>query len=144
MPKIKLLLVDDQELFVKSLKRVIEADAPDIEVVGIAGNGVDAISAVQGLKPDLVFLRQARGVHRVPAGLDQMPPLPAHRVAKRIEIGALAPGEQQRGGNGRTKKESGNLHISFPVIRVFCSCPSTSVDAAIITASRTSRPCLPA
>jgi DNA-binding NarL/FixJ family response regulator len=56
MSKIRVLLVDDQELFVKSLKRVIEADTEDIEVVGIAVNGADAVSAVGTLKPDLVLM----------------------------------------------------------------------------------------
>ncbi len=43
--KIRLLLVDDQKLFVESLKYVVEARASDIEVVGLAEDG-EAIGAV--------------------------------------------------------------------------------------------------
>ena len=56
MSRIRLLLVDDQELFVKSLKRVIESDARDIEVIGMAPNGAVAVEAVEKLSPDLVLM----------------------------------------------------------------------------------------
>ena len=56
MSRIRVLLADDQDLFVKSLKRVIEADAKDIEVIGIASNGAEAVSAAQRDRPDLVLM----------------------------------------------------------------------------------------
>jgi Response regulator containing a CheY-like receiver domain and an HTH DNA-binding domain len=41
--KLKILLVDDQYLFLESLKIVLENIAEDIEVVGTAGNGEEAV-----------------------------------------------------------------------------------------------------
>ncbi len=55
-PKIRLLLVDDQKLFVESLKYVVEARAPDIEVVGVAEDGEEAVRLVERLAPDVVMM----------------------------------------------------------------------------------------
>ena len=52
----RLLLVDDQRLFVDSLRVVIETWAPDLDVVGIAGDGREALSMVEEHKPDLVIM----------------------------------------------------------------------------------------
>ena len=54
--KIRLLLVDDQKLFVESLKYVVEARASDIEVVGLAEDGDGAIRLVERLAPDVVMM----------------------------------------------------------------------------------------
>jgi DNA-binding NarL/FixJ family response regulator len=43
MSGIRVLLVDDQALFVESLRTVIEHMAEDIEIVGIARNGTEAV-----------------------------------------------------------------------------------------------------
>ena len=56
MKKIRLLLVDDQVLFVESLKSVLETKMDDIEVVGIARNGEHAIEAVEKHVPDIVLM----------------------------------------------------------------------------------------
>jgi DNA-binding NarL/FixJ family response regulator len=56
MKKIRLLLVDDQVLFVESLKSVIETKTGDIKVVGIARNGEQAIEAVGNSSPDIVLM----------------------------------------------------------------------------------------
>lgn len=56
---IRIILVDDQKLFVESLKTVIQAVADDIEVVGIANNGKGAIELLDQMKdnlPDVVLL----------------------------------------------------------------------------------------
>jgi DNA-binding NarL/FixJ family response regulator len=75
----RLLLADDQRLFVESLKRVIEYEAPDIEIVGIANDGLEAVAMAAELKPDLVLLdiRMPRmdGVEAVRAILEQQPEL---------------------------------------------------------------------
>jgi DNA-binding NarL/FixJ family response regulator len=54
--KIRLLLVDDQKLFVESLKYVVEARASDMEVVGLAEDGEGAIRMVERLAPDVVMM----------------------------------------------------------------------------------------
>ncbi len=54
--KIRLLLVDDQVLFVQSLRTVIEIQASDIEVVGTAGNGEEAVAIVEETRPEVVLM----------------------------------------------------------------------------------------
>lgn len=53
--KIRALIVDDEPLARRGIRRLLQS-APDIEIVGEAGNGQDAIVAVEKQKPDLVFL----------------------------------------------------------------------------------------
>ncbi|SET80666.1 two component transcriptional regulator, LuxR family [Natronincola peptidivorans] len=55
MKKIKILLVDDHSLVRQGLKQIIELEK-DIEVIGQAGDGEEAISKVQELNPDIVLL----------------------------------------------------------------------------------------
>lgn len=54
--KIRIVLVDDQVLFVESLKTVLEVRAEDIEVVGIAHDGEEAIAVVEETAPDIVLM----------------------------------------------------------------------------------------
>jgi DNA-binding NarL/FixJ family response regulator len=56
MPDIRLLLVDDQVLFVESLKNVLEMRTDDIKVIGIAYNGKEAIEFIEHEKPDIVLM----------------------------------------------------------------------------------------
>ena len=56
MDKIRIVLVDDQILFIESLKTVLNAISPDIEVVGTAYNGKDALKLVNEVEPDVVLL----------------------------------------------------------------------------------------
>ena len=56
MSAIRVLLVDDQALFVESLKTVIEHSADDIEIVGIARNGAQAVEAMAAAPADLVVM----------------------------------------------------------------------------------------
>ncbi len=53
---IRVLLVDDQKLFVDSLHMVIESRAPDIEVVAVAYDGETGVQLAQELTPDLVIM----------------------------------------------------------------------------------------
>lgn len=51
---LRVLVVDDEPL---GQQRVLELLAsPDIDVVGIAWNGVEAVAAIRALQPDVVFL----------------------------------------------------------------------------------------
>lgn len=56
MEKIKVLLVDDQILFVESLRVVLEKMANDINVVGVSQNGRDAIALASSLHPDVILM----------------------------------------------------------------------------------------
>jgi DNA-binding NarL/FixJ family response regulator len=52
---IRLLLVDDQNIVRKGLKVLLEAQA-GFQVVGEAGNGREAITQVEALRPDVVLM----------------------------------------------------------------------------------------
>lgn len=54
--RMKLLLVDDQLLFLESLKMVIENLSDDMSVVGLAQNGKEAIEAVERLSPEIILM----------------------------------------------------------------------------------------
>ncbi len=56
MDKIKVLLVDDQILFIESLKTVIETLTEDIRIINIAHNGLEAIKMVKKETPDIILL----------------------------------------------------------------------------------------
>lgn len=53
--KIRLLLVDDQMIIRQGLRSLLEAK-PDLEVVGEAENGQQAIAQVETLQPDIVLM----------------------------------------------------------------------------------------
>ena len=52
---IRVVIVDDHALFRRGLDRVLD-DEPDIEVVGEAADGVEAVSRVRELTPDIVIM----------------------------------------------------------------------------------------
>lgn len=56
MDRIKLLLVDDQVLFVESLKTVLELEEEKFSIIGVAHNGFEALSLVESKEPDVVLL----------------------------------------------------------------------------------------
>jgi len=53
--KIRVLIVDDEKLVRDYLRRVI-IEKSDVDVVGEAGDGIEAISKVQELSPDIILL----------------------------------------------------------------------------------------
>jgi DNA-binding NarL/FixJ family response regulator len=53
---IRIVLADDQQLFVESLRTVIERSAEDIEVAGVARDGDEAVRLVAETRPDLVVM----------------------------------------------------------------------------------------
>lgn len=55
MSAIRVLLVDDQALFRAGVSVIVNAQ-PDLEVVGEAGNGLEAIEQVESLEPDVVLM----------------------------------------------------------------------------------------
>jgi DNA-binding NarL/FixJ family response regulator len=56
MDKIRLLIVDDQILFLESLSTFLRNYAEDIEVVGLAKNGREALDMAAALHPDIVLM----------------------------------------------------------------------------------------
>lgn len=56
MNKTRVLLADDQVLFVESLRTVLETRATDFEVVGVALSGREAIRLVVEKQPDIILM----------------------------------------------------------------------------------------
>lgn len=56
MHRIKVLLADDQVLFVESLKTVLEVDDEGLSVVGVAYDGLQVLELVRKTEPDVVLL----------------------------------------------------------------------------------------
>lgn len=56
MSSVRLILADDQVLFVESLRIVLETRASNLEVVGIAHDGKETIRLVHELNPDVVLM----------------------------------------------------------------------------------------
>lgn len=55
MSKIRAVVVDDEPFARQRIRRLLEAEA-DVEIVGEAGNGVEAVSIINRQTPDLVLL----------------------------------------------------------------------------------------
>lgn len=55
MPKIKILVVDDHMLFRQGIRTLLAAE-PDMDVIGEAGNAVDAVALARQLNPDVVLM----------------------------------------------------------------------------------------
>ena len=56
VPKIRIVVVDDQTLFAHMLKTMLETRAEDFEVVGMAFNGQEALGVIESTAPDVVLL----------------------------------------------------------------------------------------
>ncbi len=54
--KIRLLLVDDQKLFVENLKVILEMSDPSLEVAALAMDGREAVEQVERVKPDIILM----------------------------------------------------------------------------------------
>src|SRR5215211_9051072 len=55
MAKIRILITDDHTLFRQGIKTLISAD-PDMEVVGEASNGSDAVTRASETRPDVILM----------------------------------------------------------------------------------------
>lgn len=73
---IRLLICDDQAIVCEGLRAILEP-VPQIEVVGVANNGIEAIELVQATQPDLVLMDlkmpRMNGVRATKAICEQFP-----------------------------------------------------------------------
>ena len=56
MKSIRVILVDDQNLFVESLRIVLESRAKDIKVLAVAYNGQEAVQYARELEPNVILM----------------------------------------------------------------------------------------
>lgn len=56
MEKYRVMLVDDHALFVNSLRMVLESRTDDIDVVGVAKDGSEAVEMARRTKPDVILM----------------------------------------------------------------------------------------
>ncbi len=56
MDMIRVMIVDDQTLFLESLSTFLHNYAKDIQVVGLAKNGADAVAMANSLRPDIILM----------------------------------------------------------------------------------------
>lgn len=56
MKTIRTVIIDDEQAAIDVIRELCEELTPDIEMVGIARNGVEALKSIVDNKPDLVFL----------------------------------------------------------------------------------------
>lgn len=54
--KNKALIVDDNSDFVVSLYKYMQSQIPELDIVGLASNGEEAIKYIDEINPDIVFL----------------------------------------------------------------------------------------
>jgi two-component system, LytTR family, response regulator len=69
----KAIIVDDEPDGVRTLKKMMELNCPDVEIAGTCGNAITAKQQIEEIRPDLVFLDI-----RMPgkSGLDLLTELP--------------------------------------------------------------------
>jgi two-component system LytT family response regulator len=70
---LRILIVDDEPLAREGIRLLLETE-PDVEVVGEAADGTEAVAAIEKLRPDLVFLDV------------QMPGMTGLEVLSRVEV----------------------------------------------------------
>ena len=56
MKKLRVLLVDDEIMIREGFKRLFDWEAHDCEVVGEAADGMEALSRIDTLRPDIVIM----------------------------------------------------------------------------------------
>lgn len=52
----KTIIIDDEKLALERLERLLTGYKDDIEIIGLAGDGFEAVTLINSLKPDLIFL----------------------------------------------------------------------------------------
>ena len=73
---IRIVLVDDHALVRQGFRRILEDD-PELQVIGEAGNGLDAVALVKKTDPDVVIMDMAmpemNGLHATMELVKQKP-----------------------------------------------------------------------
>ena len=114
---IRVLLVDDQELIRLGFRLVLDAE-PDIEVVGEAADGDEAVRAVRALTPDVILMdvRMPR-VDGITATTRIVAEFPASRilVLTTFDLDEYAFGALQAGASGFLLKDAQRSELTAAV-----------------------------
>ena len=115
-PKIRVLVVDDSAL-VRRLVTTALREAPDLEVVGVAADGVEAVEQVDALEPDVVTLDiempRLDGLGALTEIRERHPRLPVIMFSTLTERGAAATLEAlSRGASDYVTKPSNTGRIA--------------------------------
>lgn len=118
--KIKVLIVDDSALMRKALKEIIMTD-PELEVVGTARDGRDAIEKVNDLSPDVVTMDinmpVMDGLTSMQYILNDYPDMPILMVSSLTAEGALTTFEAlELGAFDYIAKPSGTVSSDIHVV----------------------------
>ncbi|MFT4219990.1 MAG: response regulator transcription factor [Microbacterium sp.] len=105
---IRVLLVDDQELIRVGFRLVLEAE-PDIEIVGDAGDGAEAVRLASQLRPDVILMDvRMPGVDGIAATERIVAETPGARVLvlTTFDLDEYAFGALQAGASGFLLKDA--------------------------------------
>jgi DNA-binding NarL/FixJ family response regulator len=120
MKKLSVLLVDDHSLVRLGFKRILE-DQRDIEVVGEAGNGEEAVTLAQKLRPDVVLMDCAmpkvNGIIATRKILQELPNTGVLILSMHSEE-TLVRQALDAGASGYMLKSAANLNLDAAVRRV--------------------------
>lgn len=109
---IRVVLADDQELIRTGFKMILEATDPDIEVVGEAANGVEAVELARELRPDVclfdIRMPEMDGIEatEILAGPDVEHPM-AIVVITTFDLDEYVHGALRAGARGFLLKDAG-------------------------------------
>ncbi len=89
---IRVLIVDDEHLVRGGLKMILDAQ-PDIDVIGEAEDGVQAVTCAETLRPDVILLdAQMPVMNGLDAAREILDPPGSHPKILAYESGLVSPG----------------------------------------------------
>jgi DNA-binding NarL/FixJ family response regulator len=146
---VRVLLADDQELVRAGLKMILDAQ-PDIEVVGEAADGLEAVALARELRPDVclfdVRMPELDGIEatRLLAGADADDPM-AIVVITTFDLDEYVHGALKAGARGFLLKDAGPELLAQAIHSAANgdALIAPSVTARLLTAFSGSRPDAP-
>jgi DNA-binding NarL/FixJ family response regulator len=146
---VRVLLADDQELVRAGLKMILDAQ-PDIEVVGEAADGLEAVALARELRPDVclfdVRMPELDGIEatRLLAGADEDDPM-AIVVITTFDLDEYVHGALKAGARGFLLKDAGPELLAQAIHSAANgdALIAPSVTARLLTAFSGSRPDAP-
>ncbi|MCI0440142.1 MAG: response regulator transcription factor [Chloroflexi bacterium] len=120
--KIRLMIVDDSPEAADGLCSIFRAHQ-DIEVVGLANNGLDAVIVAVRLKPELILMdAQMPGIDGVEATRRIKARLPQTRVLFLAVHSTHIDAALEAGADGFLMKDSSRQELLNEVRRLACAC----------------------